>query len=89
MHGLDPQLLMHKINKEGRNQKDQEGLEDEEQIKQEIQNFMEVSFIKPIQHPTWLAKIESVKKKKDKFSSACTSMTLAKYVGKMTSYYQT
>lgn len=68
MPRLDLQLVTHKLNnKEGtrvvkqisRNFK----LELEVQIKQKIQKLLNIGFIKPIQHQTWLVNIISVKKK--------------------------
>lgn len=68
MPGLDPQLVSHKLKiKEGcklvkqapRNFKP----ELEVQIKEETQKLLDVGFIKPVQHLTWLANIVPVKKK--------------------------
>lgn len=68
MPGLNSQLVTHRLDiKEGnktvkpvpRNFR----LELELQIKQEVQKILDVSFIKQIQHPTWLVNIVSIKKK--------------------------
>lgn len=67
MPDFDPQLVTHKLNiREGckpikqapRNFRP----ELEVQIKEEIQKLLDVGFIKPIQHPIWLANIVPVKK---------------------------
>lgn len=68
MPGLDPRLVTHKLNilpgsvpikQSPRKFRP----EDEIQIKQEIQKLLDVGFIRPTQHPTWLANIVPVKKK--------------------------
>lgn len=66
--GLVSHILTHKINiKEGtkpvKQAPRQFKLELEIQIKQEIQKLLDFDFIKPIQHPAWLAHILPVKKK--------------------------
>lgn len=65
---LDSKLVIHKLNiKEGTKPMKQaprhfrSGLEI--QIKQEIPKLLDIGFIRPIQHPTWLANIVPVKKK--------------------------
>lgn len=68
MSSLGSRLVTHKlIIKEGTKPVKQAPRnfrpESEIQIKQEIQKILEVGFIKPIQHPTWLPNIVPVKKK--------------------------
>lgn len=66
MPGLDPQLVSHKLKikvgyKPVKHAPRNSGPELEIQIKEEIQKLLDVGFIKPVQHPTWLANIVPVK----------------------------
>lgn len=70
MPGLDSRVVTHKHNiKEGTTPLKQLPRhfrpELEIKIKHEIQKLLDVGFIKPIQHPTWLTNIVPVKKKKN------------------------
>ncbi|KAK9932282.1 hypothetical protein M0R45_019525 [Rubus argutus] len=68
MPGLDPKLVCHTLNVESEAKPVVQSRRnyhpnDEMQIKQEIEKLLASGFIKPINHPTWLANIVPVKKK--------------------------
>lgn len=71
MPHLDPQLVSHKLNiKEGCKPVKQVSKnfkpELEVQIKEEIHKLVDVGFIKPVQHLTWLANIIPVRRRMDR-----------------------
>ena len=68
MPGLDPSLVVHRLNIAPGTVPVKQGQrlfrpEVEVQIKQEIEKLLSAGFIKPIEHPTWLANIVPVRKK--------------------------
>lgn len=69
MHGLDEKLVTHHLHitpssKAVKQSPRKFRHEVEDQIKVEIQKLLAEGFIRPIQHPTWLANGVPVKKKK-------------------------
>lgn len=54
----------------------------EAQIKQEIQRLLDVGFIKPVQHPAWLAKIMLLKKKNEQIMCCIDFATSIRQVQK-------
>lgn len=67
MPGIDKDLVEHNLNispgmKPVKQAPRNYAPEVETQIKEEIKKLLEVGFIKPIQHPTWLSSIVPVKK---------------------------